>query len=740
MAAGSIALMMAGCTAAESEFEADLDDESEDVAARQATVADINPVMVTSGTCRDHGFRPIADEVQCLAAQAQVVGEEDPGIFDAEISSEPEAFSEHGCSITASVTEQLPNSSLLRLGLVTTFQPGTADELDAQTCTHDVPCVCADDVEDDETEPAEPGGASACKDGVFDPDPNKYYAIRSPNGRYLRYAGMHEVKPGAVVLTPLASDATEQWETPAYSSFEFDQVSSPDDSRLQWRFVNRPGGGYDVIGRAVGMPLGLDASLTAISPGIEPNAAKVLGSGQLNYTVFDPESAFPPDFPAFSMTCKGNQVVLEQGGRSPLDLGGFLEGHPHTTAISSPFVHTGPTFYAGTMIRRSGCERKSTSCQELYGEGFYKTGSSKCGVGWIKERKTCQKDPLPPLSMYVPQAWYVEEVTHYKRALDFDPSPVSPPTLMSHASMADSLATFSKSSHAAAGAGTAAVLANQVLAKGSGPLYGALFSIGFNAMFDLGLGEGLGFFEQPDPVADLADEVETVMTRLKEELQAETADLIDNAIAHEAAVSLDNKMGVRRDYFYGDDEYLLDKQTALFGTADTGELAGDLASKAFEFRVDIGESFPEPDASPDELAIRKIHFVLDTAKLAMTEMVIMSAEATLLRAYANPDMTCEDAANNLAANASAASEALSQSQDALIDYGNEHDDARQSILYAEFEFDVKTFSYPIEAQLEFFESIVGDTVAKCERLRDPEDEFRTHFENNTIAPPPPGAE
>ncbi len=722
MVAASLAL--AG-TACEAPIEADaLADELDELdetlrSSSSLTDEDLHPVLLTSGTCVSKGFRPIETAEACTLADAMLL---DTATVSGPIASAGGGGIPRGCSITAESTGSGD------FELRTNFVDGSAEQLEGQTCSHDAPCVCADDLaadgadSDPDADPDASDGSNqpghVCQDGEFRPDPNKYYAIRSPNGRYIRATGIGP----SIFLTPIEGDATDPYTQPYISIAGFDLDNDPSVTRLQWRF-EAVGDEFSPINRETGMRLvsGTTGALT-------------LGSGQTpspsTRTVLlgtNSESE-----PPFSFECRGSQVFFEQDGFSPVDAGGLLEDVSGVRAISFPLVYTEPQS-PGFIRAKSGCVKKSRSCTSMYGDGFEQTGRKLCGFLNRNHQLTCENVLEAPASMHVPQGWYVEEVTEYSRAVDFDPAPVRVDPLASPAAVADSLASFGASSAGSIGAASVVVATNRLIAAGSGPLYGALFSVGFNAIFEFGPLVGLDVFEQPDPVAELADALPGILQKLADDIDARTEVLISNGLTQESARELSARLNERRRLFYLEYPILRETRLGLNDPLETLRLVDDILEDAEDLGVDINTTLPTLGDNASEDDVRRAHFSLDVAKLATVEAMIMLSEGILLEADSLPSLTCEEivADRSLQVRADLFKEKLEGAVEELVAFGLASRSNRINSSAEEFEHDARNFSYPIGRQLEFLDSIVEETTEKCLRLRDPEDSFRENFRANT---------
>ena len=92
--------------------------------------------MVTHGSCVSEGFQPVMDPDTCRFAEAQILSN---GRFVSRLPASPKYnANRHGCSI--SIIDYDDDS--YELGTV--YRGGTETQLQNQTCSHDVPCVCLD--------------------------------------------------------------------------------------------------------------------------------------------------------------------------------------------------------------------------------------------------------------------------------------------------------------------------------------------------------------------------------------------------------------------------------------------------------------------------------------------------------------------------------------------------------------------------------------------------------------------
>ncbi|MEM9692063.1 MAG: VCBS repeat-containing protein [Myxococcota bacterium] len=681
----------------------DVPDEASNLATTRQALTDedptLNPVVVTSGTCASNGFRPLETVAACNAAEDVVLS--NGKNVSAPLGSGGAA--QHGCSVSV-VAVPFHGGPV---GLGTVFNPGSASQLEDQACTHNAPCVCNDEVT---TTPV-------CNDGAFEPDPHKYFTIRSANGRYIRSTSDTGSRSGTILLTRRPGDAREPYEQPG-RDYDYNATVSPSDIRLHWRFEESPQG-VSVINRRTGQRL---------SVGPVPSGHHYDTDGD----VLTSSSAGSP----WTATCRGAQVLLETAGGSPLDAGGLLRDNGRTLNIALPLVFTEPQS-PGFERLGSKCFRKSRSCTSTFGSEYVRTDRKLCGTFHDLHALQCTRTVDAPLSMHVPQGWYIEEVHTYSRAASFDPAPITVDPLTSPSAVASSLASFGESTLGTFGAASVTVLTNATtFAKGSGPLYGAMFAIGLNAAFEFLPAFGVGIFDRPDPVDLLAEAVSDALQQLSVDLTAQTEVMIDNGLAQESARALDARMSLRRLEFYTLYPDRKENRLALDSNFQTLSLANEVFGNASEFRVDIEEAFPNLGPSPSELDLRRAHFALDTAKLATTEQMIMLAEGVLVEALGEDGLTCDqivfDRGLQFFADFSAAK--LEGAVDELVKYGRSSAAHRLSMSKDEFEFDARNFSYPIQPQLEFFRRIVAETKSKCRLLRDPQSSFRQHFIDNTPMP------
>lgn|GEM_PF-1913889 len=700
--AASLALAVTACGGSD---EADAFDDREETLRSSPLVdgEELHPVMVTSGTCNSQGFRPIESPEACTLANAMLI--DSPTVAGPIASGN--GGTRHGCTVTAQSTG---GSDAYELR--TEFSGGTAQQLENQTCSHDAPCVCTEDLGPDDGDASTPSNQTrdVCQDGEFRPDPNKYYTIRSPNGRYIRAAGVGDL----IFLTPIEGDASNPYTQPN-SFVAFDEDNEPSVTRLQWRFEATEDG-FFAINRETGVRL--DSG---------PRNVGAFGGGVI-LRGLSAEAASP-----FAFECRDSRVILEQDGLSPADTGGLLLDVPGTLEISLPLVYTEPQS-PGFIRARSGCVKKSRSCASMYGEEFEQTGRSLCGFLRRNHKLTCENVLDTPVSMHVPQGWYIEEVTEFSRAVDFDPEPVRVDPLASASSISDSLASFGVSSVGTAGAAFATVGTNSFVAAGSGPLYGALFSISFNAAFQqLGPLLGFGAFAQQDPVAELVAELPNILEELAADINAHTEILITNELVQESARELSARLNERRRQFYLEFPTRRETRLALNDPPETKRLADDVFEDADGLKVDINATLPTLGEGASEDDLRRAHFSLDVAKLATVESMIMLSEGILLEADALPSVSCEQivADRGLDARAVLLTEKLESAVDELVAFGLAHPSNRTNTSAAEFEFDARHFSYPIDLQVEFLAGIVEATTEKCHRLRDPDDSFRDDFVANT---------
>ncbi len=731
----SIAALVAACAAPDAE-------EEREVAAVQGALegeepeAPIAPVAVTSGTCKSRGFQPIADPTQCTEAFNTLFGSSGAVPVAGPLNTPSHQSNLFGCSV--SVASAAGGGRELQAS----FAAGSQAQLNAQECSHDVPCLC------EQPAPAQDVGLArikdVCKDGVFTPDPKKYYTIRSPYGRYIR--GRNGRLPpyqldgftNAVILTPIASDPRDpylqpKWTETFFTTMEFDQVADPSDSRLHWRFEAN-GAGHLTISRHLGEQLVSKEGIGTKTVGgtLIPDLDGGTGLELM---------AYPGNPRPMSFRCIGSQVVLEQDGRSPVDVGGMLpEDHPRALDASLPSVLTKPQS-PGYVERESDCMRKNKGCSDAFGPGYFQTGRRKCGG--IKHVLSCKKLLEVPVSMHVPQGWIVEEVEAFRPALDFELGPVVAPVVSAPA-IGNSMATFGLSSLGSLGAGGATFTAATAGLAG-GPLYGALFSIGFNGL--LGAGKGLGILNQQDPVALLTADVNQALADLAISMDARAEDLVDQGIITAQVQTLINTMGTRRHFFLRG-EYFDAREADLpnGGVAEAESLFTMIRGAATEYDANVDVLFPtiaDPYTATDD-QVKQAHFGLNVAKLATTEVLIMASEAVLMKTLAF-DHDCDQIMNSLSLQdrVDRFTTKLKNAQEALIAYGVAHPEQRTNFGVGpsdmfEFDYDARNFSYPIEDQLEFFRNIIEDTHKKCLRMRQPQDPFKAHFIANT--PPPPAPE
>lgn len=235
----------------------------------------------------------------------------------------------------------------------------------------------------------------------------------------------------------------------------------------------------------------------------------------------------------------------------------------------------------------------------------------------------------------------------------------------------------------------------------------------------------------------------------------------DHAAVRDVSVPLDADVLIRQNVLFlpypidqelsgGLSQVLPEVPGALLGQPVSEEIAGacleeldilieglrrSIQTSADVLSAGFNGAFPTLQSNPDVGDLRRFHFAIDLAKLAVMQEVIMRAEASLLQAYWVDGFSCEDVVENAALDTRVLilRTKLKNARQELIRYGRSNPNHRVSASASEFEFDARHFSYPINAQLEFLDGIVEDTLIKCERLRDPNDSFRAHFEANTPA-------
>ncbi|MEZ4438366.1 MAG: FG-GAP-like repeat-containing protein [Polyangiaceae bacterium] len=688
-------ILAAGCASPESA------DEAADLGSARSPIVEeqnLNPVLVTSGTCASNGFRPIDSAAACDLAEGTVVANP---FVSGPLSTGVGNSSEHGCSV--SIVGIPIHGGPVQLGTV--FNPGTEQELEAQSCSHDAPCVCND----------EATGTPVCQDGAFRPDPHKYYTIRSANGRYMRSTTEAPTAPGTVLLTPIPGDAQQPYQQPGISNVNYDTAMAASDAHLHWRFQESPNG-LLAISRKTG---------EALSSGAMPSGHHYTAEGK----VASSSSTGSP----FTGECRGAQVILDASGDMPVDTGGLLSDSNQTHRISLPLVFTEPQS-PGFETLDSGCVKKSRSCESMFGPEFVQTDRNTCGIFGQLHRLKCTKTLGAPVSMHVPQGWYIEEVTEYSRAVAFDPAPITVDPLTSPSAMSSSMASFGESTMGTFGVAGIDVFLNATeAAKISGPLYGAMFSVGVNAAFEFLPDLGIDVFQQPDPVAELAVEVSAALQKLADDMTEQTEVMIANGLAQESARALDDRMRARRFDLYNLYPGRRANRLALDEDIQTQILAGELLGNAFELQVDIEGAFPSLSTNPSNDDLRRAHFGLDIAKVATTEQLIMLSEVILLEALALDGLTCDQLVNDrgLQILADLYAEKLKGAVEGLVQYGRSSASNRLSLSADELEFDARNFSYPIETQLEFFRSVVAGTKSKCRLLRDSQSSFRQHFVANT---------
>ncbi|MCA9621886.1 MAG: VCBS repeat-containing protein, partial [Myxococcales bacterium] len=347
------------------------------------------------------------------------------------------------------------------------------------------------------------------------------------------------------------------------------------------------------------------------------------------------------------------------------------------------------------------------------------------------------------MSMHVPQGWIVEEVEAFEPALDFEEGPVVAPVVSAPA-IGSSMATFGLSSLGSLGAGASTFTAASAGLAG-GPLYGAMFSIGFNGL--LKAGKGLGILNEPDPVALLVADLNQALADLATSMNTRAEFLVEQKIITTQVQTLINTMATRRHFFLRG-AYFDAREADLpnGGVAEASNLLTMIEGAANEYDGNVDILFPtiaDPYTATDE-QVKQAHYGLNVAKLATTEVLIMVSEAVLMKTLAF-DHSCDQImqASSMQDRVERFTAKLEAAQEALIAYGIAHPEHRTnfgvgSSDFFEFDYDARNFSYPIEDQLEFFRNIIEDTHRKCLRMRQPQDPFKAHFIANT--PPPPAPE
>ncbi|MCB9608306.1 MAG: VCBS repeat-containing protein [Polyangiaceae bacterium] len=681
-----------------------------DIATAQAPLVDesnVNPVVVTSGTCKSKGFKPILTQAGCdqaatilFADRPSTEGQLDtPAAVDSSgnlIDQTPPL----GCTAgtRAPATEGDPSA------LITYFPSPTSDPaaLNAQKCTHDRPCVCND------LGPApEAPQISACRDGVFQPDPNKYYTIKSPNGRYMRTVADGEFGDSSTVMyTRIQGDALQP-----YSSRNLEDISTPSDVRFHWRFTETDAG-YQSISRGTGNAMQVNRAINQIS--VKPVSDVV-----------------PPTF-----SCRGSQVVIEQSGLYPVDSGGLFRDSNRAVITTPPIVRV-KRLTPGIMIRKTPCMSKSKSCESEFGPDFNdNTTRELCGFLNTKHELTCTSFIDVPVSMQVPQTWYVEEVHDFQRAVSFDVAPVTVAPLTSTSATGDALSTFGLSTARNLGPAAAetAISISQKLA-GSAPMVGGVVSLG------LGFLPGGEFdFNKPDPVADLAATVQVALEQLAQDVEVQTKLLVENALAEENAQQLSDTIKSNREDFWKD--YGQNQRPLIFSpTASPSRLADILLEQGTRYDGDLDTLFPDicaadsADCQPSVLDLKQAHFAFNLVKLAIPEAMLILSEGALMDVLGN-EGSCDDAIQffSIDDHAKKYARLLQNAVDALVRYGRLSSANRLSASADEFEFDARNFSYDIKPQLAFLNKILADTKSKCRKLRDPNSTFRQHFIDNTPMP------
>lgn len=719
--ASLLSLMVLASACAGSETTEDETDIATAQAAVEAEESNVNPVVVTSGTCKSKGFKPILTQAGC--DQAATILFADRPTTDGQLGT-PAAVDSSGNLIDqtplgctagtrAPATEGEPSE------LITYFPSPTSapTELNAQKCTHDRPCVCNDLGPAPEAPPI-----SACVDGVFQPDPNKYYTIRSPNGRHIRTVGDSDALTFTtrVVYTPILGDAHQPYTRdfdPDDAQFRaLEEINTPSDIRLHWRFQGTEGR-FKTISRGNGGALTASTRTVLTRPLSEA--------------------------PKFTFTCRGSQVVMKQGGSSPIDSGGLMEDSDRTRRMSLPDLLPSPQS-PGDTLRKTRCMPKKRNCGDEFGPGFTQDYSHWCGIG--KEELFCGKSLEVPVSMHVPQTWYVEEVHDFKRAVNFDVAPVTVAPLTSTSAAGDAVSTFGLEafalSAARTGGGAAAAFATAVKASGtlakSGPMVGGVVSLGLGFL----PGGEFDFFSkpEPDPVAELAETIQVALQQLAIDVEAQTKLLVENALAEENAQQLSDTIKSNREDFWKD--YGQNQRPLIFTpTASPSRLANIMLEQGRRYDGDLDRLFPDicaadsADCQPSVLDLKQAHFAFNLVKLAIPEAMLMLSEGALMDVLGN-EGSCDDAIQffSIDDHAKKYARLLQNAVDALVRHGRLSAANRLSASADEFEFDARNFSYDIKPQLAFLNRILVDTKSKCRKLRDPDSTFRQHFIDNTPMP------
>lgn len=572
-------------------------------------------------------------------------------------------------------------------------------------CGHDNPCPCFND---------NPAPNPVCKDGVFQPDINKYYTIGSINNRFL--ATTRDIDSDFVVLTPdLPSYVPHRDDLTPYSTqtsaFISSQAFDPEsfrmsDARVHWRFVPKGNGQYEIVGRGSGHRL-----QAKLNGGVDALVLHVSDSIYSNPVLFTPR-------------CVGSMVVLDMpNNRQIMDCCDYVDK-----------VKRQP-------LRSANAASNSAALAQVFLEPQT--------PGRIL---STNKLVAPLNSMKLEHRWFIHEVTDFMRPGKFDPKPVTVNPLFSEAQIADHLAsqggslkpTIAEGVPIVAGAVT--VLSDDLLKKMKvGPPF-ASAALAFGLSFGLeAAGVGGGDNSGEIDILDLATVMQQALQDLADDLIARTDDLVETKIVEESARMLGNNMIARRRWFMEDYPKVKHFEIARQNLVRIDNVADRLFREVDDYQVDI-ETFYGLSFTPTSQNAKRSHFMLDTLKLAVTELMIMEQEAHLMKAYAQPDVPCSAIAdiNNLNENAQFMSDLLRKSQETLIKFITEVRKCEVDALTFTFEcpaeskknfvaettFDIQHFSYPIQLQLDRLKNVTLDTLTKCERLRDPNDSFRSEFEND----------
>lgn len=602
---------------------------------------------------------------------------------------------------------------------------------------------------------------SICENGRFNPDPNKYYTILSPKespaappGNQARFiAAPHRFVPSVNGREPLVLTGADPLRY-EYSGLDVDQESLvPSDGRLHFRF-RANGEGYDIINRATG--------LTVQSAVHVDRSTNGFGGGDLGSDgeVLMLDVRTNGEAPAFAIECQGSRVVIRQGDKvvfdDPITAESVPEGSVHgasPTAVTAPFVFT----EAGSQIKVTGrtpCMNKKKSCGvDTEEESFEQLHRHLCGSIFRQKHdllctRTVASQPLPePIAA----GWIVQEVQEFSRAAQtsIDPVQVERITLAANA-VAKRGARFEL--------GSAALGRASEVVQGSSPLTKAALAIGSQFLGSFGAGSTLFGSGGSTQLDSLVDDVNQSLENLAADIARYTQQLIAAEVAQNSIDQLEEVLRIGHDRFLKD--YLRQKSGAISSFDDSLADSVEVPDDSVGLRVSVSEAEKLDDAAiayedgvrtffgtdfenPELRTVLRAEGSLELLKFAIAQQLTMKAEATLLESMDNPsscsrladvDFTIPRVAetfrgmliDSVAAVRAHGEQLLRESYVGPVSSSNLED------AVAEYQFDVTHFSYRIAEQLVFLEEIFEQTVADCERLRDPASDFRAAFSADTI--------